>query len=132
RIHIQPDGWAILDATGSSRGALRFQNVRRASAFDRPQAGSTVSYFAGIDPKRWIRGVPAYRQIRQTGIYPGVDVVYYGRNTALEFDLIVAPHAFLRHISLVWTGAGSPALGADGSLFLPADAGNMRLAPPVA
>src|SRR5262245_22502894 len=36
---------------------------------------------------------PTYRRVRYVGVYPGIDLVYYGGPSGLEYDLIVAPGA---------------------------------------
>ena len=63
------------------------------------QAG-VVNYFIGNDPTRWHRNVPTYSRVRYQGVYPGVDVVYYGNREHLEYDLVVAPGANARVIGL--------------------------------
>src|SRR5579864_9582763 len=40
------------------------------------QPGST-NYFIGSDPKKWHRAVPLYDRVRYSGVYPGVDLIYY-------------------------------------------------------
>ncbi len=37
-----------------------------------------VNYFIGNDPKKWRTRVPTYARAKLAGIYPGIDVVYYG------------------------------------------------------
>jgi len=49
------------------------------------------NYFVGNDPKKWHTDVPTYAKIRYEGVYPGVDVVYYGNQGRLEYDFVVAP-----------------------------------------
>src|SRR3989442_391519 len=36
------------------------------------------NYFIGNDPQRWRTGVPTYAKVKCEGVYPGVDVIYYG------------------------------------------------------
>jgi hypothetical protein len=52
------------------------------------------NYFIGNDPKKWRTNVPNYAQVRYAGVYPGVDLVYYGNQGGqLEYDFVVAPGA---------------------------------------
>ena len=51
------------------------------------------NYFAGRDPKRWRAGIPTYAKVKYEGVYPGVDLVYYGRERQLEYDFVLAPQA---------------------------------------
>jgi IPT/TIG domain/Beta-propeller repeat/PKD domain len=46
-------------------------------------------YFHGNDPAQWHTNVPRFARIRYTGIYPGVDLVYHGREGELEYDFVV-------------------------------------------
>ena len=39
-----------------------------------------VNYFVGSDPKAWLRDVSTYGRVRYSGVYPGVDVVCFGRS----------------------------------------------------
>jgi hypothetical protein len=49
------------------------------------------NYFIGNDPKQWRTDVRQYAKVKYTGVYPGVDLVYYGNQQELEYDFIVAP-----------------------------------------
>jgi hypothetical protein len=51
----------------------------------------TANYFIGNDPKKWRTNVPTYAKVEYRNIYPGVDLVYYGNQQQLEYDLVVAP-----------------------------------------
>jgi hypothetical protein len=58
------------------------------------------NYFLGNDPKKWRTNVPNYAQVAYKGVYPGVDLVYYGNQGQLEYDFVVAPGANPRAIRL--------------------------------
>jgi uncharacterized protein (TIGR03437 family) len=73
-------------------------------------------YFIGQDARRWRTDVAAYRKVALREVYPGVDVVYYGRQRALEYDLLVAPGADPRQVRLSYDGAASLRLDARGDL----------------
>jgi hypothetical protein len=36
------------------------------------------NYYLGKDPKKWQTGVPNYARVQYQGIYPGIDLAYYG------------------------------------------------------
>ena len=44
------------------------------------------NYFIGNDPKKWRTNVPTYAKVKYAGVYPGVDLVYYGNQQQLEYD----------------------------------------------
>jgi Beta-propeller repeat len=50
-----------------------------------------ANYLVGNNPKKWQTNVPTYARVRYQGIYPGVDLVYYGTQRQLECDFVVAP-----------------------------------------
>ena len=59
-----------------------------------------VNYLRGSDPKQWLSGIPTFEQVRHTEAYPGIDVVYYGNQSRLEYDFVVAPGANPSDIAL--------------------------------
>ena len=51
------------------------------------------NYFMGNDPKKWRTNVSNYGKVKYQGVYPGIDLVYYGNQRQLEYDFVVAPGA---------------------------------------
>ncbi len=51
------------------------------------------NYFIGNDPRKWRTNVPTFAKVKYQGIYPGIDLVYYGNQKQLEYDFVVAPGA---------------------------------------
>jgi hypothetical protein len=51
------------------------------------------NYFLGSDPKKWRTNVVNYAKVKYEGVYPGIDLVYYGNQRQLEYDFVVAPGA---------------------------------------
>ena len=77
------------------------------------------NYFIGNDPKKWRTNVPSYARVKYEGVYPGVDLVYYGNQRQLEYDFVVAPGADPNQIKLSFAGAdGMRVDGASGDLVL--------------
>jgi Abnormal spindle-like microcephaly-assoc'd, ASPM-SPD-2-Hydin/Beta-propeller repeat len=64
------------------------------------------NYLIGRDPAKWRTGVPNYARVRYRGVYPGVDLVYYGNQGQLEYDFVVAAGADPRLIRLDIRPAG--------------------------
>lgn len=91
---------------------------------------ATVNYFIGNDPARWHAGVPTYGKVTYSGLYPGVDLVYYALQERLEFDFIVAPGADPGTITLGFAGADELVLDPQGDLVLQTGAGQIRLQKP--
>ncbi len=86
------------------------------------------NYLIGNDPSKWRANVPTYASIRIGQLYPGVDLVWYGKGRSLEYDLVVASGADPNSIAFELEGFPSPELEADGALV----AGDVRLERPFA
>jgi uncharacterized repeat protein (TIGR01451 family) len=95
-----------------------------------PLPGKT-NYFIGNDPKKWHRGVAQYARVEYRGVYPGVSLIYYGRQGQLEHDFVVAPGADPRRIRLGFEGAKKLRLDAEGNLVLMTREGEVTLRAPV-
>ena len=77
-----------------------------------------VNYFIGRDKSKWRANVATYKQVRYGGVYPGVDLVYYGNQRQLEYDFVVAPGADPSHIQLGFSGAQNVRVDNSGALVL--------------
>jgi len=63
------------------------------------------NYFIGQDPQKWITDLPNYAKVKYTSVLPGVDLVYYGSNGRLEYDLGIAPGVGSRFCESTGTAA---------------------------
>jgi hypothetical protein len=91
-----------------------------------------LNYFTGNNRAHWRTGVETFRQVRYTGVYPGIDMVYYGQEGRLEYDFIVEPGADPGKIELVFEGVRRTELDRSGDLVLHAAEGSLRQRKPVA
>ncbi len=64
-----------------------------------------VNYFIGNDPSLWRTNIATYKKVRYAGVYPGIDLIYYGTQGKLEYDFAVAPGAAPQSIGLSFEGA---------------------------
>jgi hypothetical protein len=108
-------------ASSQAPGVLRMQLVganpaAAATGLDRQEGIS--NYFLGNNPSQWHTNVPNFAQTQFQGVYPGVDVVYYGNQSQLEYDFIVAPGADPSNIQLRFDGAQGIDLDSGGNLVL--------------
>src|SRR5688572_8133507 len=90
-----------------------------------------VHYFTGNDPAKWQRNIPTYRRVYFKEVYRGIDVVYYGNQRELEYDLIVAPGANPKLIRFTVEGADKVRLEKTGKLLLTLKHGEVSLNKPV-
>jgi hypothetical protein len=94
--------------------------------------GGHSNYFHGSDASQWVRDVPQYARVNYRGVYPGVDLTFYGQERQLEFDFVVKPGADPAKIALGIAGAKRIETDAEGDLVLTSAGGDLRLHKPVA
>ena len=95
------------------------------------QLPGTSNYFIGNDPSQWHANIPNYGRVEERGVYPGVDLAYYGNQGQLEYDFTVAPGTDPRVIRLAISGAESMTLDARGNLVLHTAGGDVVEKAPV-
>ncbi len=125
----------VTDQKSHSSKALRFgfAHATAAGPLDalEPQSGVT-NYYLGSDPANWRLGVRNYAKVRAQGVYPGIDVVYYGDHRRLEFDFDVAPKADPGVIALTFSGMDKLYKDAAGDLVAEINGHAVRFAKPFA
>src|SRR5712692_5662025 len=88
------------------------------------------NYCIGNNPARWHHIVPHFARVKYRGVYPGVDLVYYGNQGQLESDYVLAPGANPGQIELRVDGARSLKLDSQGDLVLATASGDVLLRKP--
>jgi hypothetical protein len=90
-----------------------------------------VNYFVGSNPQQWHTDIPTYAQVQYSSLYPGIDLVYYGNQEQLEYDLIVAPKADPNLIKLKIEGAQQLQIDEQGQLLMHTPHGVLQQHKPV-
>ena len=72
----------------------------------------------------WQRDIPLYSRVRQTAVWEGIDVVFYGAGRHVEWDYVVAPGADPGAIAFRVEG-GATRIDERGDLLI--DVGNVEL-----
>jgi hypothetical protein len=74
--------------TDAAGVAFRWMNTATPQVRAERPTGGVSNYFTDA-----FRGtnIPHFSQVRQAGIYRGIDVVYYGTDAELEYDVVVKP-----------------------------------------
>lgn len=96
------------------------------------QQQARANYFIGNDSTKWIRGVETYSRVLYAGVYPGIDLMFYGNQRQLEYDFTLAPGADCHAIKLRFEGANDLEFSTEGALILHTAAGEVRHERPVA
>jgi hypothetical protein len=124
-----------IDLRGGTRLVLRrtstismdFVHGRRSLVVEANLLPGKVNYIRGRDPRQWKLGIPTYGRVTYHGVYPGVDVVYYGNQDQLEFDVVLQPGADLAAVRMRFKGVEKAWIDDEGGLVLE----DLRLRPPV-
>lgn len=102
--------------------------------------GNPTAVFVGekksSTPNNHFTGAGSYSsdtflRLRRTGVYPGIDVVYYGVGQSLEYDFELAPGADPAQIRMRFQGAERERVADDGSLVLTLAHGDVTQKAPV-
>jgi hypothetical protein len=88
------------------------------------------NYFVGNDPAKWQTNVPTYAKVRYEGVYPGVNLIYYGNQRQLEYDFVVAPGADPKTIRLRFGAANNLRIDKQGMLVLEIQKGEVQFRRP--
>jgi hypothetical protein len=91
----------------------------------------TTNYFVGHDSAQWRTGVPNYGRVQFDDVYPGIDLVYYGNQQTLEYDLVLRAGADPRRIRMKFDGADEIRVDSTGDLVLTAAGHQIRQQRPV-
>jgi hypothetical protein len=112
---------------------LRVQGVRT-TAKPAPEEAlpGRVNFLIGNDPSKWHTDVHTYGRVRYAGVYPGIDLVYYGTQGKLEYDFAVAPNADPKAIGLRFEGAEGLRVDHQGNLQVRSPGGEIAFLRPVA
>ncbi len=87
-------------------------------------------YFVGNDPAQWRTNIPTFARVRYQEVYPGVDLIYYGREGRLENDFEVTAGINPKVISWRLEGAERIRVDSTGDLVLTVGGSEVRLLQP--
>src|SRR5262249_9052093 len=86
----------------------------------------TTNYFIGKDRSKWRAWRSSYRRVKDEEIYPDTDLVFYGNQGNLEYDLVLRPGSDPSAIKLRFDGVGAVRIDNGGDLVLEAEFGEIR------
>jgi hypothetical protein len=88
---------------------IQWRSVSRQVAKGFAELPGKVNYILGNDPRNWQIGLPTWARVTYPDTYPGIDVIYYGSQQQLEFDLVVKLGADPGSIRMKIEGGGREA-----------------------
>jgi hypothetical protein len=126
----------LLPPARNEKSAILAMGLVGANPADRLEALGRLpgksNYLLGNVPSNWRTNIPNYRKVADRGVYPGIDLVYYGTQRELEYDFLIAPKAEPGRIRLEVRGARNLRVDADGDLIASIAGGEVQFHKPVA
>lgn len=125
---------AVARPAGDGRAPLRLRLEGadpKASLTGEQRLPGKVNHLVGNDPTRWRTDIPTYGRVVSRGVYPGIDLAWYGRAGEAEYDFIVAPGADPGAIGVAVEGAEGLRLDEHGDLVMGVAGGELRQRAPV-
>lgn len=95
------------------------------------QRTSVSNYYQGNIPDKWLTGVPHYEGVVYEQVYPGIDWVWYGNESRLEYDFRVAPGADPGLAKLRFSSGDVLRVDESGDLLINAEGQETRYLRPV-
>ncbi len=111
---------------------MRFKGAKPVTPRGVNKLSGQSNYIFGNERSRWHTGIPHFERVSYSKIYPGIDLVFYGKDGQLEYDFIVAPQADPKAISLQFANAQGMRLDSRGDLLIEHNGGEVRQHKPVA
>jgi hypothetical protein len=75
------------------------------------------NYLIGANSSHWLTNIPHFARVEYQRIYPGINLIYYGKQNHLEYDFEIAPRANAKAIGFAIAGA-RPTIAENGDLIL--------------
>lgn len=111
---------------GQANVGLRLAGGRTPNSVEPEQIlPGRASYLLGNDRARWRTNLPTFGRLRIRHAYRGIDWVFYGNESQMEYDFVVAPGADPNQIRLRFTGISGIATMGDGSSRLSVPGGEL-------
>ncbi|HXI27135.1 MAG TPA: SBBP repeat-containing protein, partial [Vicinamibacterales bacterium] len=106
------------DSTSSASLSLQFVDANsRAAVVGEGPTHAISNYLVG-DRSRWRTGLGSHDAVAYRDLWSGIDVSFRGRHGALEYDVLVAPHADVADVRLRYQGAERVSVDEAGNLVL--------------
>src|SRR5215212_1091428 len=113
---------AVFCLRGNEKAAVLRMKLTGANANARvkgeEQLQGRVNYLVGNNRDRWRTGMPTFRQVHYDNVWQGVDMVWYGTQSELEYDFVVNPGSDVSQVRLSFEGAGEMQIDESGNLVM--------------
>ena len=141
-LFLTQGGGATLSMLGKSvaeraenRGAsLRLEfagSLESSHGTGQQRLPGTVNYLTSRDRDAWRSNVPTFSRVEFRDVYESIDVIYYGHQGQLEYDLLIHPGGDPNQIRLRFSGADKVAVEPSGDLSIAVAGHTLVQRPPV-
>jgi len=133
-VFLKPTEASVLLPNGGGHAAVRLRFVGgnpTTHSVGLERLPGKTNYYIGKDSTRWLTNLPNYARVQFKEVYPGIDVVYYGKQGELEYDLALAPGADSEKIQLQVEGAEDIQIDHNGDLSITAGSGAVHFRKPI-
>ena len=126
-------GEAVLSLREKS-SVLRMKLVganEKAELIGKQELQGKVNYLIGNDRSKWHTDVPTFRRVQYDDVWRGVDMLWYGSQTALEYDFVVNPGSEVSQIRVAFEGGAQMRLDGQGNLMVTSNGEEVKHCAPV-
>ena len=107
-------------------GKVRVEHMRmkfagisdRVKVEGRKESQARVNFFIGNDPEKWIRGSRAFGQVVYRDLYPGIDLIVYGKAGKIKHEYLVRAGGNVKNIQITYEGVDGLEINQAGELEL--------------
>jgi hypothetical protein len=118
------DAAGVTLARGEERVGLRWAGASAATAEPAADPAGYSHFYIGHSG--WHPAVKQYARVRYHNVWQGIDVVFRGSGSDLEYDFVLAPGADPARIAIDFTGIRQLHQGRDGELRIDTAQGSLR------
>jgi uncharacterized protein (TIGR03437 family) len=116
----------------SSTPAIEFVGASLHPSLDAVDPVSTIVNDYTGPRASWVSSAPCWSRVRYRNLYPGVDLMFYGQGSHLEYDVRVEPGGDPARMVFALDSSMRPAIDAAGDLQLAVSSGTLTWHKPVA
>jgi len=88
----------------TSQVSMRLVGAQVGNISGHEPSSASTNYYLGNDRANWHLDVRSYRSVAYSGVYKGIDLIYHGSRSQLEYDFVVAPRADPRQVRMRFKG----------------------------
>lgn len=90
-----------------------------------------VNYLIGNDRSKWHTGISTFRKVHYDNVWSGVDMLWYGSQTELEYDFVIKPGTEVSTVRVAFEGAEKVRLDDQGNLMIASNGEEVKHLAPV-